>query len=236
LSPAAAALAQKVEKARQVALVKEQKAATIALKKAEREAATALKTAQKAAAAALKVAAKEATDASKAAVVALKKAEKQAAAAAKAVKQAAELVEEEGDDEVESETDDEDSALEKRETVALIISKRGRRCEWEYECRWVGCPADKTTWEAVGDLTSQAALKAVNDYELAEKSRNSMSLMCAGIEHPIRTECCNTIVSSEAYDDSKKKCVDSAACKARLLQQCNEPASKRQRTQNLKFK
>jgi hypothetical protein len=95
--------------------------------------------------------------------------------------------------------------------VSEVVNKRGRRCMWEYECRWVGFGADETTWETIEDLSSPAASQAVQIFEAAMKSQSRSALRCLA-EKPIRTECCNTIVESETYDETRGKCRDTDAC------------------------
>lgn len=112
--------------------------------------------------------------------------------------------------------------------VSEVVNKRGRRCMWEYECRWVGLGADETTWEAVDDLKSLAASQAIKVFEAAMQRQSKPSLSCLG-KNPIRAECCNTIVESETYDEAKGKCRDMAACLARRHKMCAQPASKRVR-------
>ena len=110
--------------------------------------------------------------------------------------------------------------------VAEVVNKRGRRCEYEYECRWVGDAADETTWEAAASLTSAAAREAVKAFEGRVQSARNVSLIHGGFTNPIRTECCNAIVELEDYDYKKNQCYDKAACKRRILSPCSGKRSR----------
>jgi hypothetical protein len=118
--------------------------------------------------------------------------------------------------------------------VSEVLNKRGRRCIWEYECRWVGCGADETTWESVDDLSSPAASLAVQKFEAAIKSQSRCAMRCSA-QKPIRSECCNTIVEYETYDENKGKCRDTDACMARRRKMCEQPTSKRHRVPKKKY-
>ena len=59
--------------------------------------------------------------------------------------------------------------------VSEIINKRGRRCEYEYECRWLGRGADETTWESAESLTSAASRQAIIEFELQFMKSHSHS-------------------------------------------------------------
>ena len=116
-----------------------------------------------------------------------------------------------------------------KRVVSLVLSKCGRRSEYEYECRFVGRPADETSWESADDLTSLEDRRAVQQFEEDMRRRSSMALMSAGIAHPIRTECCNSVVESDSYDEAKGKCLDIVACNARKQELCQQPTASRQR-------
>ena len=103
--------------------------------------------------------------------------------------------------------------------VAEVVNKRGRRCEWEYECRWIGVPADETTWESADDLSNPHASRAVQAYEDSIRVLVKGPLLCSGFVRPITTQCCNSCVEYDTYDEVKGKCIDTKACVARILQQ-----------------
>ena len=106
--------------------------------------------------------------------------------------------------------------------VVEVVNKRGRRCEHEYECRWVGDAADENTWEAAASLTSTAAREAVKAFEDRVQSARNVSLIAGGFTNPICTECCNSVVELEDYEYKKNQCYGNAACTRRILSACGK--------------
>jgi hypothetical protein len=114
--------------------------------------------------------------------------------------------------------------------VSEVINKRGKRCEYEYECRWVGQPADQTDWLADDDLVSPAARQAVEQFEgWLRAQRHGYRLQPGEVK---TLNCCNSVVNVDEVD-AKGSCIDVAACKHRLSMLCSQPAQKRQRTQRV---
>jgi hypothetical protein len=105
--------------------------------------------------------------------------------------------------------------VEQSHKVIEVVNKRGRRYEYEYECRWSGCAADDTTWESMHDLISVDELQAVDVFECTVKKQRAGLISCGEWERPILTECCHTIVEYETYDECTKKCVDPTECAER---------------------
>ena len=113
----------------------------------------------------------------------------------------------------------ESGSSEKRKILS-VVNKRGRRCEWEYECRWVGVSADETSWEPCGELAWPAAIVAVRRYEEKIKSQKAASILGGALSDKpwVRSKCCNTVVDPETCN-SRDTCLplDNAACIARRL-------------------
>jgi hypothetical protein len=107
-----------------------------------------------------------------------------------------------------------------------VINKRGRRYEYEYECRWVGLPADHTDWVPNDELTTADGRQAVDQFE--EQMRSQRHGYCLKPGEVKTLDCCNSVVKAEEID-AKGYCVDKAACQARLSLLCSQPAPKRQR-------
>ena len=110
--------------------------------------------------------------------------------------------------------------LEARREIDIIVNKRGRRCEWEYECRWVGAGADETTWEPCETLSWPKALTIVHAFEERARTQKASSILGGALSDKpwVRSKCCNSIVGPDTCD-SKDRCLplDNAACIARRL-------------------
>ena len=104
--------------------------------------------------------------------------------------------------------------------ILSVVSKRGRRCEWEYECRWLGVIADQTTWEPCDRLAWPSAQTAIKAYEQKMRSQKARNILGAALsEKPwVRSKCCNSVVNPETCD-SRDRCLplDNAACIGRQL-------------------
>ena len=119
------------------------------------------------------------------------------------------------------------AVVDEPQEVSEVINKRGRRCEYEYECRWVGQPADQTDWVANDGLVGPSARKAIQKFEEWLSSQRHGHRLKPG---QVKTlNCCNSVVSAEEID-AKGRCKDPAACKHRLSILCSQPVQKRQRT------
>ena len=107
-----------------------------------------------------------------------------------------------------------------------VINKRGKRCEYEYECRWVGIPADHTDWVPNDELTTADERQAIDQFE--EQMRAQRHGYCLKRGEVKTLNCCNSVVKAQEVD-AKGYCIDQAACQARLSLLCSQPAPKRRR-------
>ena len=96
--------------------------------------------------------------------------------------------------------------------VTEVINKRGRRCEYEYECRWSNKGADETSWESADELLSLAARQAVQAYEDQLKGTSRIKLLMG----QLICEKCNAVIDkSDSLYPSKYECKDAKTCAAR---------------------
>ena len=99
--------------------------------------------------------------------------------------------------------------------VTEVINKRGRRCEYEYECRWSNRCADETTWESTYGLVSDVARRAVQAFEGRLKSSSRAKLLMG----QLICERCNSVIEKANSLYPRYMCKDTAYCERAVLSQ-----------------
>ena len=82
------------------------------------------------------------------------------------------------DDETDaSESSNEESSDDKEHVVEEIINKRYRSHQWEWEVRWLGFPADETTWEPEAHLHSAAEALSKFEAQSSKKTKSTSTMV-----------------------------------------------------------
>jgi hypothetical protein len=112
--------------------------------------------------------------------------------------------------------------------VTEVTNKRGRRCDYEYECRWSNKGADETSWESADELLSTSARRAVQAFEDHVEGRSRTKLLMG----QLICEKCNSViekVDSRYESKGKYECKDEKACELKKLHGLNEDKTTRHR-------